>query len=240
MAYPPESDAQGQTATGLPPRSHGSCRPPSTIMSPATLETSIRRAFKPLFPRLLCLTLIPHVLPAFTRPATKPADSDTVEATDRFGSVLTLRLVRCANNNEGSSYPSTAPTATSGRPENNSEAWNTRLVGTATEAGKASSSDGFAAGASLRGEEASPLGSGTKNGMLPCISSAVIDTPMLCARSQRGCLLKNRQMLPSSHVLASKPRVGLQTASRRPTTRDPRLLCQLARRKRTTQKIQVS
>ena len=114
------------------------------------------------------MTLTLHFLSHVHRLCTKPAESDTVEATDRFGSVLTLRLVRRHNGQtQGYSFSATTSAVTGGRLENNSEAWSTRLVGTAMGAGKASAvtpSADFAAGARLRDQEETPLESGREAG----------------------------------------------------------------------------
>lgn len=131
--------------------------PSSTHLSSPHQAPSLASFCAPLTPTL-------RFLPASTTPLTKPADSDTVEATDRFGSVLTLRLVRRCINKQRSSWSSAASEVTGGRPENKSQAWNTTLAETATAAGRASAvapSDDFAAGARLRGQEQASLEPGT-------------------------------------------------------------------------------
>lgn len=81
-----------------------------------------------------------------------------MEATDRFGSVLTLRLVRRGHNDQRSSYSATASVAANGRPKNHSEGWGTRLARTEMEArktlGDAPSTD-FKAGALCSREQTS-------------------------------------------------------------------------------------
>lgn len=86
-----------------------------------------------------------------------------MEATDRFGSVLTLRLVRRVNNGHGPSYSATASVGTNGRPENAFEGCSIRLTKTAMDAGTASASTpsaDFAAGTRVCGQEQTHLESG--------------------------------------------------------------------------------
>lgn len=131
-----------------------------------------------------------------------------MEATDRFGSVLTLRLLRRGNNDRGSSYSATASAAANGRREKYSEAWNNTLVGTATEARKTSTatpSTDFAAGARLGGQEQTPLESGKQEAHAYLYQCSSFLRPHICGIDG---VLKNRSYLqgpvfpPSSSISA--------------------------------------
>ena len=175
----------------IPPSSHGSSLPQPIILLSVT-GTSHTHVFSPRKAPFLAspcasltLTSTFFPFPLSTSPATKPADSDTVEATDRFGSVLTLRLVRRGGNHQGSCRSTAAFDATSGRPESRSD---TTLAGTVTEAGKASAvtpGNDLAAGTRLRGREQTPVEPGT-----PCFHPGFRNS---CRRS----------LVPSSRIVNS-------------------------------------
>eukprot|EP00752_Nemacystus_decipiens_P010771 g9583.t2 len=124
--------------------------------------------------------------------------SDTVEATDRFGSVLTLRLVRRSINNEGASE------ATSGRPENESRAWDSALDETKTRARKPMAvtlSDDFAAGTRLSDQGQPPLESGRS--ALP--SSGTATPGRRASRFSRGRRVSYGRQSSGTHPERAEP-----------------------------------